>query len=126
MAQQPAKPATPVTPAEDPADAISDTPGGCLIQIKVIPRSPQTMIEGMRAGAILVKLGAPPVEGKANESLLRFMAQICDVPRRDVSLMSGGKTRNKVIRVNHLTRAQATLRVRVCTRRSAVVLPRGG
>lgn len=129
MAQQPAKPApraTPATPPEDPADAISDTPGGCLIQIKVIPRSPQTMIEGMRAGAILVKLGAPPVEGQANESLLRFIAHICDVPRRNVTLASGAKTRNKVIRVMQMTRAQATLRIRVCTRRSAAVLPRGG
>ena len=120
MAQQPA------TPVDDPADAIADTPGGCIIQINVIPLAPQTMIEGMRGGALLVKLGAPPVEGQANESLLRFIAHICDVPRRQVALISGEKTRTKVIRVLHLTRAQATLRVRACTRRSAAVLPRGG
>jgi uncharacterized protein len=120
MAQQAAN------PDDDPADAIADTPGGCLIQIKVIPRAPQTMIDGMRGGALLVKLSAPPVEGQANESLLRFIAHICDVPRRSVSLMTGGKSRHKVIRVNHLTRAEATLRVRVCTRRSAAVLPRRG
>ena len=76
-------------PADDPANAIADTPGGCVIQIKVIPRAPQTMIDGMRGGALLVKLGAPPVEGQANESLLRFIAHICDVPRRAVALMSG-------------------------------------
>jgi uncharacterized protein (TIGR00251 family) len=114
------------TPVDDPADAIADTPGGCLIQIKVIPRAPQTMIDGMRGGALLVKLSAPPVEGQANESLLRFIAHVCDVPRRAVSLMTGGKSRHKVIRVDHLTRAEATLRVRACTRRSALVLPRGG
>jgi uncharacterized protein len=120
MSQQPA------TPLDDPADAIEDTPGRCLIQLKVIPRAPQTMIDGMRGGALLVKLSAPPVEGEANESLLRFFAHICDVPRRAVSLTSGGKSRHKVIRVEHVTRAQATLRVRACTRRSAAVLPRGG
>jgi uncharacterized protein len=123
MAQQAVNPAN---PADDPANAIADTPGGCLIQIKVIPRAPQTLIDGMRGGALLVKLGAPPVEGQANESLLRFMAHICDVPRRNVSLISGEKSRNKVVRVNHVTRAQATLRVRACTRRNAAVLPRGG
>jgi uncharacterized protein len=112
-------------PADDPADAITDTPGGCVIQLKVIPRSPQTMIDGMRGGALLVKLSAPPVEGQANESLLRFMAHVCDVPRRAVMLMSGERSRSKVIRVNHLTRAEATLRVRACTRRSAA-LPRRG
>ena len=111
---------------DDPADAIADTPGGCLIQIKVIPRAPQTMIDGMRGGALLVKLGAPPVEGQANESLLRFIAHICDVPRRAVALMSGERSRHKVIRVNHVTRAEATLRVRACTRRSAAALPRRG
>lgn len=113
-------------PVDDPADAIADTPGGCLIQIKVIPRAPQTMIDGMRGGALLVKLSAPPVEGQANESLLRFMAHIFDVPRRAVLLMSGEKSRQKVIRVNHVTRAQATLRVRARTRRSAAALPRRG
>jgi uncharacterized protein (TIGR00251 family) len=121
MAQQGA-----ANPADDPADAIADTPGGCLIQIKVIPRAPQTMIEGMRGGALLVKLSAPPVQGQANESLMRFVAQICDVPRRAVSMMSGEKSRHKVVRVNHVTRAEATLRVRACTRRSAAVLPRRG
>jgi uncharacterized protein len=113
-------------PADDPADAIADTPGGCLIQIKVIPRAPSTLIEGMRDGALLVKLSAPPVEGQANESLLRFIAQVCDVPRRSVSLERGEKARRKVIRVQRMTRAEATLRVRACTRRSAVVLPRRG
>src|SRR5262245_13918746 len=122
MAQQGA-----ATPAEDdPADAIADTPGGCLIQIKVIPRAPQTMVEGMRDGALLVRLSAPPVDGQANESLIRFVAHVCDVPRRAVSLVSGEKSRQKVVRVNHLTRAEATLRVRACTRRSAAVLPRRG
>ncbi len=76
MSQQAAR------PVDDPADAIADTPGGCVIQIKVIPRAPQTMVDGMRGGALLVKLSAPPVEGQANESLLRFIAHICDVPRR--------------------------------------------
>lgn len=113
-------------PVDDPANAIADTPGGCLIQLKVIPRAPQTMIDGMRDGELLVRLSAPPVEGQANESLIRFIAHICGVPRRAVSLMSGEKSRHKLIRVNHLTRAEATLRVRACTRRSAVVLPRGG
>jgi uncharacterized protein (TIGR00251 family) len=84
------------------------------------------MIDGMRDGSILVKLGAPPVEGQANEALLRFIAHICDVPRRQVSLVTGERSRNKVVRVLHLTRAEATLRVRACTRRSALVLPRGG
>ena len=111
---------------DDPAIAIADTPGGCLITLKVIPRAPRTMIEGLRGDALLVKLGAPPVEGQANESLLRFMAHVCDVPRRAVTLMSGERSRHKVVRVHHRTRAEATLRVRACTRRSAAVFPRGG
>ena len=111
---------------DDPADAIADTPGGCLIQIKVIPRAPQTMVDGMRGGALLVKLSAPPVDGQANEALLRFIAQICGVPRSAVSLVSGEKWRMKAIRVNNVTRAAATLRVRASTRRSPAALPRGG
>jgi uncharacterized protein (TIGR00251 family) len=111
---------------DDPADAIADTPGGCVIHIKVIPRAPQTMIDGMRGGALLVKLSAPPVEGQANEALLRFFAQLCDVPRRAVTMASGTKSRHKTIRIDRVTRAQATLRVRAGTRRSAAALPRGG
>lgn len=113
-------------PADDPADAIADTPGGCHLRIKVIPRAPHTLIDGMRGGALLVKLSAPPVEGQANEALLRFIAQVCDVPRRAVSLQMGEKSRHKVVHVQRMTRAEATLRVRACTRRSAAALPRRG
>lgn len=113
-------------PADDPADAIADTPGGCLIRIKVIPRAPQTLIEGMRDGALLVKLSAPPVEGQANEALLRFISEVCDVPRRAVSLRMGEKSRQKVVQVQRVTRADAASRVRGCTRRRPAALPRGG
>ena len=86
-------------PPDDPANAIADTPGGCVIQIKVIPRAPQTMIDGMRGGALLVKLGAPPVEGQANESLqpwveshrerLEIERRAADQAQRDQAILAG-------------------------------------
>ena len=53
----------------------------------------------MRAGAVLVRLAAPPVDGAANEALLAFLADVLDLPRRNITIVSGDKSRNKRVRI---------------------------
>ena len=53
----------------------------------------------MRAGAYLVRLTAPPVGGAANDALLAFLAATLDVPRRNVTLVAGDKSRDKRIQI---------------------------
>jgi uncharacterized protein (TIGR00251 family) len=56
----------------------------------------------LQAESIRVKLTAPPVEGKANLALVRFIARSCRIPNGDVEIISGKKSRRKVILVRGL------------------------
>ncbi len=54
---------------------------------------------GERAGAIVIRVTAPPVDGKANAALCAFVAQAADVPPSRVSVVRGMTSRDKVVRV---------------------------
>ena len=73
-----------------------------LLNVRVIPRSPRSRVDGMRGDAILIRLAAPPVDGAANEALIAFLSQALDVPRRDIALVAGEKSRDKRVRVSGL------------------------
>ena len=53
----------------------------------------------MRAGSYLIRLAAPPVDGAANEALIAFLAEVLDVPRRSIAIVSGQTSRDKRVRV---------------------------
>lgn len=74
------------------------------ISVRVVPRSPKEGVAGYEGGVLRVRLNAPPVGGKANESLARFLARALGVPRGNVTLVAGGKGRNKIVRIAGLTR----------------------
>jgi hypothetical protein len=54
-----------------------------------------------------IRLNAPPVEGRANAALVRFLARALGVPRSQVSLLSGETGRNKIVRIAGISRAEA-------------------
>jgi uncharacterized protein (TIGR00251 family) len=93
------------------AHAITETAHGCVLQIRVIPRASRTWLDGVRGEALLVRLAAPPVDGAANDALLRFLAEWFEVPRRSVSLIAGDRARDKRVRIEGLTREEALRRL---------------
>ncbi|TML78555.1 MAG: DUF167 domain-containing protein [Actinobacteria bacterium] len=70
------------------------------IKVRVQPRSRRSEIAGERAGAVLVRVTAPPVDGKANEALCRLIAKRAGVPRRAVEVVRGQSARDKVVSVD--------------------------
>jgi uncharacterized protein (TIGR00251 family) len=74
-----------------------------VISLTVAPRSSANRVEIDGAGAIRVRLTAPPVEGAANVSLLKFLASLLGVPRRDLSLIAGAQSRHKRLLVTGLS-----------------------
>ena len=78
---------------------ITSVPGGVVFDVRVIPRAAKAGIAGMRDGAVLVRLNAPPVEGAANEELIEVVADALGVPRRAVTLVSGARSRQKRLQV---------------------------
>ena len=88
---------------------VRDSAQGASFAVKVHPRAKKTAITGTFGegadAAVKVALCAPPVEGRANEALIEFFAELCGVPRSAVTVLSGLQSRNKVIRIAGRTAA---------------------
>ena len=67
-----------------------------------MPNAPQSCVVGRHADAIKIKLRAPAREGRANEELLRFLAEVQGVARANLRLVRGDKSRQKVVSVEGL------------------------
>jgi hypothetical protein len=74
---------------------IRQTAAGVELDVRVIPRARRTETAGLRNGALLVRLAAPPVDGAANTALVAFLASTLGVPSRAVQLLSGERGRQK-------------------------------
>lgn len=70
-----------------------------LLEIRVIPRARETTLAGVRAGRLLIRLQAPPADGKANAELERYLARLCGVRRGAVTLEAGATGRDKRVRI---------------------------
>lgn len=67
--------------------------------VRVQPRASRDELAGERAGALLVRLKAPPVEGAANAALVRLLAKSLGVPVSAVEILRGPSQRDKLVRV---------------------------
>ncbi len=74
-------------------------PPNCTLSIKAVPGAPRDEVCGWLGDHLKVKVHAPAVEGKANDALLRFLAETLEVPARSVSLLRGETARLKVVRI---------------------------
>ena len=71
-----------------------------------MPRAGRSGFEGLREGAVLVKLAAAPVDGAANEELIALIAKTLRIPKRDIAIVSGERSRSKRVRIAGLDRQQ--------------------
>lgn len=72
---------------------------GVRFAVRVQPRAPRSAVAGVHDGALRVRLAAPPVDGAANEELVRLLARWLGVARRDVSIVGGAASRAKMVDV---------------------------
>ena len=70
-----------------------------ILDIRVQPRASRDEIAGPRGERLKIRLTAPPVDGKANQHLLKYLANLCGVRRNQVRLISGANSRNKRIAI---------------------------
>lgn len=85
---------------------LRETGDGILIPVQVVPRASRTGIDGEVDGALRVRLAAPPVEGAANRELLEFLSKRLRLPKRDLTLVSGERSKRKAVRVRGLSRQE--------------------
>ena len=75
------------------------------IAVRLTPRASENRIAGERNGLLLVRVSAPPVDGKANEALCRLIARTLRIGVRNVSIVRGAGAREKLVRVEGLSTA---------------------
>ena len=88
----------------DDADFVRDVADGCTVSVRVHPGARKNGVSGVHAGAVKISLTAPPVDGRANEALIAFVAEMLRIPRGRVNLVSGMTSRTKVLRSNRQER----------------------
>ena len=73
--------------------------------MRVQPRARRNSVVGELGEALKIALTSPPVDGRANEACIEFLAELLAIPRSSVSIASGQSSRNKVIRIAGCTAA---------------------
>ena len=84
---------------------------GVTSLVRVIPRARKTECAGVRDGALVISVAAPPVEGAANDALIEFLSATLHVPRRAIRILSGEHGRQKRVAVDGMTAADIEARL---------------
>lgn len=72
------------------------------LDVRVIPRAQPAGLAGVRHGRLLVRVGAAPVDGAANRAVCELLAERLGLPRGDVRVVSGERSRDKTLRLTGL------------------------
>ncbi|MBS1787550.1 MAG: YggU family protein [Acidobacteria bacterium] len=76
---------------------------GISFSVRVQPRASRTDIAGELEGVLKIRLAAPPVDGEANEELIRFLAKLFGISRSQIVIRSGQTSRNKLIAIDGIS-----------------------
>ena len=85
------------------AEWLRATGQGSEIDVLVVPRASRSELSGIHQGRLRIRIAAPPVEGKANQALTRYVAKLVGVSRSRVTIASGQGGRRKVVSVVGVT-----------------------
>jgi uncharacterized protein len=91
--------------------AIQQSGADVLLAVTVQPRAWRNAVVGMHGNALKLQLTAPPREGAANYACLRFLASLLGCSRARLSIVKGGKTRQKLLRIANCSAAEVRVRL---------------
>jgi uncharacterized protein (TIGR00251 family) len=92
---------------------IRETASGVSFAVRLQPKAKKTAVVGELDGALKLAVTAPPIDGRANEACVRFLAELLNVARSSVTIAAGASSRNKVIRIEGLTAEQVRARLKL-------------
>ncbi|MEW5718173.1 MAG: DUF167 domain-containing protein [Chloroflexota bacterium] len=93
-------------------DKLKEADGAVMFAVKVIPRASKNQIAGIEGDAFKIRLTAPPVEGKANDALIEFLADALGVRRAQIEIVMGHTSRRKIVRVRGVSAREVEKRLR--------------
>jgi uncharacterized protein (TIGR00251 family) len=77
----------------------SERDGAITLKVRVVPRASRSVVMGEHDGALRVRVAAPPVEGAANDELVRTLADALRLPARNIEIIGGHTSKNKLVRI---------------------------
>jgi uncharacterized protein (TIGR00251 family) len=75
-------------------------PGGIRFAVQIMPNAKKSEVVGLLEDVLKIRLQAQPIEGKANEALIRYIADKLDVPKSAVSITHGHTNKRKIIEIS--------------------------
>ena len=91
---------------------LQETKEGVVLTVKAVPRAAKSEIAGVDDEWLRVRIKAPPVDGKANDALVKFFAEFFAVSKGFVAIVSGDTARLKRVKINGLTAEKAFSAIR--------------
>jgi uncharacterized protein len=88
---------------------LKSSAGRLLVEVKAIPGASRSVVAGLRDGALLVRVAAPPEKGRANEELVSCLAKALGIPKSSIELVAGATSRRKKLSLP--VEAEAALRL---------------
>jgi uncharacterized protein (TIGR00251 family) len=80
-----------------------DSKDGVILSVHVQPKAHRTECAGLYGDAVKIRIAAPPIDGAANDELIRFLADRCAIPRAGISIQAGTTGRHKRVSVKGVT-----------------------
>jgi uncharacterized protein len=96
----------PAPTAEPLSPCLHPTADGCTLAVRVHPGARRNAVTGLHADALKIALTTPPVDGRANEALIAFLADALRLPKSSITLVTGATSRSKLLRITGRTPAQ--------------------
>ena len=93
---------------------IKETAANVAFLVQVVPRSSQCKLVGFQGDLLKIKITAPPVDGRANEECIRFLADLFKVKKDQVHITGGLKAKKKAIAINGLTKKEVEAVLSAC------------
>lgn len=81
------------------ADFIRQLGDTIHVHIKAVPGASKSEIAGIQGGMLRIRIAAAPEDGKANACLISFFSKLLDCPKKEISLVSGEKSRVKILSI---------------------------
>jgi uncharacterized protein (TIGR00251 family) len=77
----------------------SEDSRGLTFTVRIVPRASRSELTGEQSGALRVRIAAAPVEGAANQELIKLLAKTFKLPQKAVEIVSGAASKNKIVRI---------------------------
>ncbi len=101
---------------------VNEKNGAVTFKVRAQPRASKTELVGEYAGALKLRIAAPPVDGKANDECKKFFSILFDVPSRNVEIVTGDTSRDKIIRILDISAERVLASLKTTARRNKAQL----